>query len=212
MAKCHHAASTYVHSLAIRTRYLEFYPPIDIDINLPMWLVSPSNFACSPSGQLDCCSACCLPWPPEPSARAVRELRGRHPAQEEGEGHADCKWQWMAEWIVHVPNHHVWLHSQDDCQFMHCIVWLLILPDIVVDWGFVYNMYVASLLNYTILSHVMDAISIMTGCIQCLSSQSPNCGCCRRKAAWGPVSPWWRKMWSEWWGWGVYICTSRVVH
>ena len=40
MAKCHHAASTYVHSLAIRTRYLEFYQPIDIDINLPMWFVS----------------------------------------------------------------------------------------------------------------------------------------------------------------------------
>ena len=45
---------------------------------------------------------------------------------------------------MHVPNHHVQLHSQDDCQFMlkclfmlewiiHCIVWLLIVPDIVID-------------------------------------------------------------------------------
>ena len=71
---------------------------------------------CSPSGRLDCCSACCSLWPSEPSARAVWNLWGRLPAQEEGEGHADCKWQWMVEWIVHVPNHHVWLHSQDDCQ------------------------------------------------------------------------------------------------
>ena len=41
-----------------------------------------------------------------------------------------------------VPNHHVWLHSEDDCQFMleclfmferiiHCFVGLLVVPDIV---------------------------------------------------------------------------------
>ena len=92
--------------------------------NIVCWSLCPTSyvvcvtiqFACSPSGWLDCSSACCSLWPPEPSARAVGVLWGRLPAQEEGEGHADCKWQWMVEWIVHVPNHHVWLHSQDDCQ------------------------------------------------------------------------------------------------
>ena len=81
-----------------------------------MWYVLQSNFACSPSERLDCCPTCSSQWPPEPGARAVWNLWGRLLAQEEGEGHADCKWQWMVEWIVHVPNHNVWLHSQDDCQ------------------------------------------------------------------------------------------------
>ena len=81
-----------------------------------MWFVYQSNFAHSLSGWLDHCSGCCSLWPPEPSARTVRDFWGRPPAQEKGESHADCKWQWMVEWIVHVPNHHVWLHSQDDCH------------------------------------------------------------------------------------------------
>ena len=126
------SASTYVH-----VQVSEFYQP-----HAYMWFVSQCNFACSPSGRLDCCSSCCFLWPQRPSSRVVRDLWGRLPAQEEGEGHADCKWQWMVERIVHVPNHHVWLHSQDDCQFMleclftfECIilgiVCLLVVTDIV---------------------------------------------------------------------------------
>ena len=86
-------AHTYVHSLALRSQPVsEFYQPhLLMDINFLCGLCH--NFACSPSGWLDCCSACCFLWPPEPGARALRELRGRHPAQEEVEGHADCKWQ-----------------------------------------------------------------------------------------------------------------------
>ena len=53
------------------------------------------HYCTLPSGWLDCRSACCSIWPWGPSARAVWHLWGRLPAQEEGEGLADCKWQWM---------------------------------------------------------------------------------------------------------------------
>ena len=65
----------------------------------------PFLFAPSPSGWQHCSSACSSQRPQGPSARAVWDLCGRHSAQEEGEGHADCKWQWMVEWIVHVCLH-----------------------------------------------------------------------------------------------------------
>ena len=65
-------------------------------------VVSQSTIVPFPSGWLDCRSACCSIWPWGPSARAVWDLWCRLPAQEEGEGHADCKWQWMVEWIVNV--------------------------------------------------------------------------------------------------------------
>ena len=78
-------------------------------------VVSQSTIAPSPSGWLDCRSACCSIWPWGPSARAVWDLWGRLPAQEEGEGHADCKWQWMVEWIVNV-------HKLDMAGFV-CIRW-----------------------------------------------------------------------------------------
>ena len=60
------------------------------------------HYCTLPSGWLDCRSACCSIWPWGPSARAVWDLWGRLPAQEEGEGHAGCKWQWMVKWIVNV--------------------------------------------------------------------------------------------------------------
>ena len=60
------------------------------------------RFAPSPSEWQHCSSSCSLQWPQGPSARAVWDLWGRLPAQGEGEDHADCKWQWMVEWIVHV--------------------------------------------------------------------------------------------------------------
>ena len=53
------------------------------------------HYCTLPSGWLDCHSACCSLWPWGPSSRAVWDLWGRLPAQEEGEGLADCKWQWM---------------------------------------------------------------------------------------------------------------------
>ena len=103
-----------IHSLATQSSKFHL-PHLLLDIN-SVWFVSQFTCACSPLGRLDCCSDCCPLWPPEPSARAVQDLWGRLPAQDEGEGHAGCKWQWKVEWIVHVHNHHAWLHSQDDCQ------------------------------------------------------------------------------------------------
>ena len=41
-------------------------------------------------------------------------------------------------------------------------------------------------------------------CSQRLTTRRLTWGCCRRKVAWGPVSPSRRKVQSEWWGWGVY--------
>ena len=51
------------------------------------------HYCTLPSGWLDFHSACCSIWPWGPSARVVWYLWGRLPAQEEGEGYADCTWQ-----------------------------------------------------------------------------------------------------------------------
>ena len=58
------------------------------------------HFCILPSGWLDCSSACSSQWPQEGSPRAVWDLWGKHPAQEEGEDHAGYKWQLVNGWVL----------------------------------------------------------------------------------------------------------------
>ena len=102
----------------------------------PLLLAVSQSTTTHPSfkGWLDCSFTCSSIWSQSPSARAVWDVWGRLPAQEEGEACADCKWQWMVEWIVPLPiivaalagrlsaSHSAWSGSQCWVVVL-CVLW-----------------------------------------------------------------------------------------
>ena len=116
MCQCLHIkGSTHTNAVNSQCQMLRFDNNLDFLYNIHTYFVLHSTytlllvvslFTNGPfsSGWLDCRSACIWLWTCETSSRAVWFLWSRLPAQEEGEGHADGKLEWMVEWIVSVHN------------------------------------------------------------------------------------------------------------